>query len=47
MIEIYCKLIINGRRSFERVPDDLKEAVTRRLSELGYDQNGELLGVEV
>lgn len=47
MIEVYVKLIINGRRSFEQIPDELKEAVKNRLSELGYDQNGELLVVEV
>lgn len=47
MIEVYVKLIINGRRSFEQVPDNLKEDVKNRLTELGYDQNGELLVVEV
>lgn len=40
MIEVYCKLIINNRRSFDRVPDDFKEAVAARLAELGYDTNG-------
>lgn len=45
MIEVYCKLIINKRRSFEQIPDELKEAVENRLSELGYDQNGESLVV--
>lgn len=40
MIEVYCKLIINGRRSFKQIPDELKEAVIYRLAELGYDQNG-------
>ena len=43
MIEVYVKLIINGRRSFERVPDELKESVLYRLAELGYDQNGVMI----
>ena len=41
MIEIYCKLIINKRRSFDKVPDEFKEAVEMRLTKLGYDKNGE------
>lgn len=41
MIEIYCKLIINKRRTFDRVPDDFKENVEMRLKELGYDTNGD------
>lgn len=40
MIEVYVKLIINKRRSFEAIPDNLKEDVMKRLAELGYDQNG-------
>lgn len=43
MVEIYCKLIIGKRRSFDRVPDDFKEAVKARLKELGYDTNGDAL----
>lgn len=43
MIEIYCKLIINKRRSFEKVPDEFKKAVKTRLFELGYDTNGDLV----
>lgn len=41
MIEIYCKLIINKRRSFEQIPDELQKSVEYRLTELGYDQNGD------
>lgn len=41
MIEIYCKLIMNKRRTFDRVPDDFKENVKMRLKELGYDTNGD------
>lgn len=40
MIEIYCKLIINKRRSFDKVPDEFKESVKMKLTELGYDTDG-------
>ena len=40
MIDIYCKLIINKRRSFDRVPDEFKEEVELRLAKLGYNTNG-------
>ncbi len=40
MTEVYCKLIINGRRTFANIPDEFKESVTLRLAELGYDTNG-------
>lgn len=43
MTDIYCKLIINKRRSFDKVPDEFKEAVEMRLAELGYDTNGDLI----
>lgn len=40
MIEIYCKLIISKRRSFDKVPNEYKTTVKARLVELGYDING-------
>lgn len=40
MIEVYCTLIINKRRTFDRVPDKFKMDVEARLKELGYDTNG-------
>lgn len=43
MVEIYCKLIIGKRRTFDRVPDNFKMEVEARLKELGYDTNGDLL----
>lgn len=43
MVEMYCKLIINKRRPFSKVPDELKEEVEVRLTEYGYDTNGDLL----
>ena len=47
MIELYCKLIINKRRSFNKIPEDLKESVEMRLIELGYDTNGDFINSEV
>lgn len=43
MIEVYCKLIINGRRTFDRIPNEFKESVEARLLELGYDTAGQLI----
>ena len=43
MVEIYCKLIINKRRSFDKVPEPLKEDVELRLNQLGFDINGNLI----
>lgn len=40
MIEVYCTLIINKRRTFDRVPDKFKMDVEARLKELGYDTDG-------
>lgn len=40
MIEVYCKLITEGRRTFEDVPTKLKANVKARLKELGYDTEG-------
>lgn len=47
MVEIYCTLIREKRRSFDRVPDKFKVEVENRLKELGYDTNGDPLKVEV
>lgn len=41
MIEVYCTLIINKRRTFDRVPDKFKMDVKARLEELSYDTNGD------
>lgn len=46
MIELYCKLIIGKRRTFDRVPDNIKTDVETRLKELGYDTNGDLIASE-
>lgn len=41
MIEVYCKLIIGKRRTFDRVPSVFQMEVEARLKELGYDTNGD------
>ena len=40
MIEVYCKLIIGKRRTFEQIPDKFKADVKARLKELGYNTEG-------
>lgn len=46
MVEIYCKLIISKRRTFDRVPDNFKNEVETKLFELGYDTNGDIIAME-
>ena len=46
MIDVYCKLIINKRRTFDRVPDKFKMEVETKLKELGYDINGDVITAE-
>lgn len=41
MVEIYCKLIIAKRRTFDKIPDTFKSEVKTRLVELGYNTNGD------
>ncbi len=41
MVELYCKLIVAKRRTFDQVPNDIKNAVAARLEALGYDTNGD------
>ncbi len=43
MVEVYCTLIINKKRTFDNVPDTLKDAVEERLSEQGYNTDGDLI----
>lgn len=40
MVNLYCTLIINKRRTFDQVPDSFKNLVKERLEELGYDLAG-------
>ena len=41
MIEMYCTLIREKRRTFEQVPEKFKAAVEARLIELGYSTSGD------
>ena len=38
---MYVALIINGRRSFDKVPDKFKDAVRADLEALGLTENGD------
>lgn len=41
MVELYVKLILLGSRSIDSIKDEkMKDAVIRRLYELGYDETG-------
>lgn len=40
MVDLYVALIINGRRTFDQVPDRYKDAVRADLLALGLDENG-------
>lgn len=40
MVFVYVTLIIHGRRTFDQVPDNLKEAVREELYAIGLDENG-------
>lgn len=40
MVALYVALIINGRRTFDQVPEKFKQAVHDDLYALGLDDNG-------
>jgi hypothetical protein len=40
MVALYVALIINGRRTFEQVPNKFKDVVREDLTALGLDENG-------
>jgi hypothetical protein len=40
MVFVYVTLIIHSRRTFDQVPDILKEAVKAELLAIGLDENG-------
>lgn len=46
MVDVYCKLIINKRRTFDRVPDTFKDEVELKLRELGYNIDGDPIATE-
>jgi len=41
MVALYVALIINDRRSFDKVPDKFKDAVRADLEALGLTENGD------
>lgn len=40
MVDLYCALIIAGRRNFNQVPSRYQDAVRADLAALGLDENG-------
>jgi len=40
MVGIYVHLIIAGKRTFNSIPEKLKEAVKESLFAMGFDENG-------
>lgn len=46
MVEIYTRLVINKRRSFDKVPAKFQAEVKAKLLEYGYDTNGDLIAKE-
>jgi dihydrofolate reductase len=40
MVAVYVTLIVYGRRTFDSVPDQLKEAVKADLFAMGLDTDG-------
>ena len=45
MVDLYARLIINKRRTIDKVPKEKRQAVVERLRELGYDQDGQPIEV--
>lgn len=43
MVDLYVVLIINGRRTIDKVPAKLRQAVKETLSSAGLNENGEPL----
>lgn len=41
MVELYTRLIINKRRTFDQIPAKFQADVEARLIEYGYDTNGD------
>lgn len=47
MVNLYCTLIVNKRRTIDEVPEKFRTDVEVRLKELGYDTNGDPIVEEV
>lgn len=43
MVDLYVVLIINGRRTIDKVPAKLRQTVIDTLASAGLDENGEPL----
>lgn len=41
MIELYCTLIINKRRTIDQIPEKFRQEVIEHLKKQGYDSNGD------
>ena len=46
MVEIYARLIINKRKTFEQVPEKFQDDVEAKLKEYGYDIHGDPIVTE-
>lgn len=46
MLNLYCTLIINKRRTIEQIPPKFQNPVKEKLNELGYDVNGDQIATE-
>lgn len=40
MVDLYCALIIAGRRTIDKIPEKYREAVKKELAAVGLDENG-------
>lgn len=43
MVDLYCALIIAGRRTINQVPERYRKAVVEELAALGLDENGDII----
>lgn len=43
MVDLYCALIIAGKRTIETVPKRYREAVREQLAAIGLDENGDAI----
>lgn len=43
MVDLYCALIIAGRRTINQVPERYRKAVIEELAALGLDENGDII----
>lgn len=41
MVNLYATLIINKRRTLKSCPKNLQAKISERLTELGFDDNGD------